>query len=296
MTPVDVFAAHFQLPGVDAETLALDIARIAYPGLAAEPYLDTLDELARLMARHVTHSPAAAASPAVRASWSAHRFLAVFNEDLRFRGDTRSYYAPQNSLMSDVLERRCGLPIMLCVVCGALGRRLGLPVEGMAFPGHFMARLPDERGAWLLDPFHGVVLAPTDAAAYLSRIVGRPVHLTSSDVAPAGAQSIALRILNNLRNAYVRADDITHLRRVLDFQVAVLPQEPELWRERALLQFRLAEYEGASYSVRRYFAVTGRLAVLLESVRPADQPALAEQERQLFELYRRANVALARIN
>jgi regulator of sirC expression with transglutaminase-like and TPR domain len=166
----------------------------------------------------------------------------------------------------------------------------------MAVPWHFMARFHDERGAWLLDPFHGVVLAPADAAAYLSRIVGRPVHLASPAIAPAGSPPIALRILNNLRNAYTLAEDPVHLRRVLDFQVAVLPQEPELWRERALLQFRLAEYEGASYSVRRYFAVTGRLAVLLESVRQADQPALSEQDRQLRELHRQVNLALARSN
>src|SRR5207249_4834592 len=72
-----------------------------------------------------------------------------------FRGNTQDYYDPRNSFLNDVLDRRTGIPISLSVVFIEVTRRLGLPVEGVGFPGHFLVRVAGRRGPILLDPFFG---------------------------------------------------------------------------------------------------------------------------------------------
>ena len=52
-----------------------------------------------------------------------------------------------------MLERRRGIPISLSTVYLALGRRLGLPFEGVGMPGHFLVRLRHLVTPVLLDPF-----------------------------------------------------------------------------------------------------------------------------------------------
>jgi regulator of sirC expression with transglutaminase-like and TPR domain len=57
-----------------------------------------------------------------------------------FTGDTGNYYDPRNSLLPHVLTRRLGIPITLAVVCMEVGRRAGVPIDGVGMPGHFLVR------------------------------------------------------------------------------------------------------------------------------------------------------------
>ncbi|MCP5057765.1 MAG: hypothetical protein GY937_13730 [bacterium] len=50
----------------------------------------------------------------------------------RFHGNTEAYDDPGNSYLHQVLERRTGIPITLCIVTIEIGRRLGIPIHGSA--------------------------------------------------------------------------------------------------------------------------------------------------------------------
>src|SRR5437870_7936733 len=126
---------------------ALEIARIAYPALEPAQYLTKLDELAEgTRARMAGGLPPEAVARAV----GDHLFRTC-----GFRGNTRDYYDPRNSFLNDVLDRRTGIPISLSAVFIEVTRCLGLPVEGVGFPGHFLVRVVGLCGPMLLDPFFG---------------------------------------------------------------------------------------------------------------------------------------------
>ena len=76
-------------------------------------------------------------------------------EDLGFWGNTDEYYDPRNSYLNDVIERKTGIPITLAILYMEIGRRVGLPLEGVSFPGHFLVRLRLRGGMLVLDPFGG---------------------------------------------------------------------------------------------------------------------------------------------
>ena len=57
-----------------------------------------------------------------------------------FRGNQEDYYDPRNSFLNDVIDRKTGIPITLSVLYMEVGRRIGLRVEGVGMPGHFIVK------------------------------------------------------------------------------------------------------------------------------------------------------------
>jgi regulator of sirC expression with transglutaminase-like and TPR domain len=112
--------------------------------------------------------------------------------DLGFHGNSDDYYEPGNSLLSEVIETKRGIPISLAMLYVILGRRAGMQIDGINLPGHFIARY--ER--ILFDPFHaGRILSRPDCEAILAR---QRLKTSSSYFAPASPRLVLMRMLANL--------------------------------------------------------------------------------------------------
>src|SRR5438128_9062937 len=118
---------------------AIDLARTA-PLVAAEsdPSVDVDGELATL------ESWAAELRSRLDPNWNnlqkLARLRAFVFEELGFRGARDDYFSPSNSLLHEVLKRRLGIPLTLAIVMMEVGWRVGIPFEGVGFPGHFLVR------------------------------------------------------------------------------------------------------------------------------------------------------------
>ena len=142
----------------------------------------------------------------------AHAHAVLF-EQMRFRGNVRNYYDPRNSLLPAVLRRRVGLPISLSLVYKAVLERLGLRVEGINAPGHFLVAIHaaemnhhPER-AMLVDPFHGgKVLSRDEAYGRIEEVAGGRVERTDDLLQIATHEQWLLRLLQNLIGAFSRAE------------------------------------------------------------------------------------------
>jgi regulator of sirC expression with transglutaminase-like and TPR domain len=113
---------------LDLGRAALAIARIEHPTLSVELEVARLDALAARCAVGDTGDPQAA----------LERLLAFLFEEERFRGNAEEYYDPRNSCLNDVLDRKLGIPITLSLVTMEVGRRVGVDVDGVSLPGHFI--------------------------------------------------------------------------------------------------------------------------------------------------------------
>ena len=171
---------------IDLGAAALAIAAGEYPDLDIGHYLARLDELAAGL-------PATADAVVTR----------LFHE-LGLRGNETDYYDARNSFLSDVLDRRLGIPITLSVVFLEVSRRVGLGAAGVGFPGHFLVRVGDE----VLDPFHGGVRRTLDGA-----------HPS------VGNRYILNRMLVNLRTIYRRRGDTSREENIAAL-VAALGETP----------------------------------------------------------------------
>src|SRR5690606_19213864 len=161
LTARDRFAAMVLKPepDLDLAAAALQIAAEEYPQLVAGPYLQRLDLLAERVRDRLDNETA----PLV----VLQELNRVLFEEERFRGNAEAYYDPRNSFLNDVLDRRVGIPISLSLVYLEVGWRLGLPLSGVGFPGHFLVRYEGEVVRVLLDPFDGGRLRFEDQAQEL---------------------------------------------------------------------------------------------------------------------------------
>jgi regulator of sirC expression with transglutaminase-like and TPR domain len=241
---------------IDLARACLLIAEDVYPGLDVEGYLGELERLAaRLRARL---APETGAEERVVA---LNRFL--FDE-LGFSGNAEHYYDPRNSYLNEVLDRRTGIPITLCVLYMEIGRRVGLPLEGVSFPGHFLVRLRLRGATLVLDPFSGGdALSEADLRERLQRVIpegstgGVPVAELPLDpfLEPASKRQILARVLRNLKGIYRESDRPQRLLDVLNRTLVVSPEAHNNLRERGLVYQRLECYRAALKDLQDYSAL-----------------------------------------
>ncbi|MBX2999195.1 MAG: transglutaminase family protein [Caldilineaceae bacterium] len=246
MNYLNAFAQELNTPSPQLERLALIIGGIDDLSLDIEIYLEQIENLARQVKRRM---PVSAHGCTV-----IEALLSILRDEMDFRGNVANYYEPANSFLHRVLDRRLGLPITLSVLYMVIGRRLGIRLEGMGFPGHFMLRYEDEEGSWLLDPFYGRVVYATMAEEYLAQVLQQRIDFQYPlDIYRVTTHSLILRLLNNLRTVYLANEVYDQATEVLNFMVMVAPEEDTLWRERALLRFQSGQFLGAESDLRHFF-------------------------------------------
>jgi regulator of sirC expression with transglutaminase-like and TPR domain len=235
----------------DVAELALLIARDEYPSLDVEAELAELGAMAHELRPRLLGPLAARVA-------SLSRYL--FHEQ-GFEGDQRDYYDPRNSYLNEVMDRRTGIPITLAVLYMAIGRRIGLPLEGVSFPGHFLVRLRLRGGMLVLDPFdRGTPLGADDLRERLRRVVpkglaeGVPVHELPLEqfLEPATPRQIVARVLRNLKAIYRETDKPERLLEVLNRMLVVAPDASAELRDRGLVYQRLECYRAALQDLSGY--------------------------------------------
>ena len=174
-------------------------------------------------------------------------------DDLGFAGDHRDYYSPSNSLLHEVMKRRRGVPLTLAIVFMELGWRVGIPFEGVGFPGHFLVRLTGEPGDLLLDPFtHGTSIHEDDCRRMLLDASGGRLEFSDRYVASVSKRAMIVRLLHNLKGAYLRAGDDAGALGAVERLLLIRPRDLDEVRDRGLLLYRLKRYGAAFEALQAY--------------------------------------------
>ncbi|MCY7312127.1 MAG: SirB1 family protein [Pseudoxanthomonas sp.] len=227
---------------------ALLIARDEYPDLDADLY----DTLVQAHAEHLrTEIDAIEPWPMKMAAINRHLF-----EELGYTGNHDEYYDPRNSYLNEVFERRLGNPISLAMVQMEVARRLGVPLDGVSFPGHFLVRLPVDDGILVMDPFNGGRPLGADelrerAKPHLGGDVpddNALMHILD----PASHRAILIRMLRNLHGVYAERDEWDRAARSADRVLKLSPEQPEALRDRGLAYLNMDYKQGARHDLARY--------------------------------------------
>jgi regulator of sirC expression with transglutaminase-like and TPR domain len=184
----------------DAEAAALLLARWLDPLLDRERITSQLDRLAQPLRGTLPTSPTRAGYR--REAHALREWLAIAKG---FRGNVEDYYAPENSLLPNVLEKRRGLPLTLSMVYLFVARRLGAPLYGIGLPGHFIVRYGDDANGIFIDPYNqGALMTHADCRRWL---VQQNVPWREEILRPISDHAMIERMLRNLVNAYSTVGD-----------------------------------------------------------------------------------------
>lgn len=234
-----------ELPLLDT---ALLIARDEYPQLDAGFYIEQVRRYATDL------------QPYVKDDLDLPSQLTAINrylfEEQGFAGNHTHYDDPRNSYLNEVFDRKLGIPISLAVVQIELMRKLGLALDGISFPGHFLVRLPVDDGILVMDPFNKG--RPVSVEELKERATPHMNGHPPDDqelyqiLAPATHRMILSRMLRNLKGLYVEAGDWERVARTADRLLKISNDNSDALRDRGLAYLELGYAKGAREDLARY--------------------------------------------
>ena len=227
---------------------ALLVAACEYPGLDVSACLERLAQLGVDL------------SLRLRPDISVANKIIMLNrylfDELGFRANSDDYYDPRNSFLNDVLERKLGIPLTLAIIYMEIGRHIGLPLQGVSFPGHFLVRCALREGAVILDPYaRGVSLGVDDLKARLAAM-GRAAVPSRSVVAAmltaASNHDMLGRLLRNLKAIYTQRKDWLKALAIADHIIFLSPTHAVEYRDRGLFYQHLECFRAALFDLQSY--------------------------------------------
>lgn len=184
---------------IDLEEASFRLASTEYPATEMSRYRIILDELAA----EVRLVMASEGNPSEIRALST-----VLHERHRFRGNSNRYYEAENTYLNRVLERKVGVPITLSLLYLLVGKRLGMQINGVALPGHFIISWQNQ----FFDPFsHGRLL---NQKACCQIVEGRGHEFRPEHLNPATPIQVLSRMLMNLARVYELEEDRPRLSRI----------------------------------------------------------------------------------
>ncbi len=247
LSPRSRFGALVRLPDreVPLAEAALWIAAEEYPQLTPLAYLRRLDLLAERVRDRLNEETA----PLL----VLQEMNAVLYEQEGFRGNVEAYYDPRNSYLNDVLDRRLGIPITLSIVYLEVGWRLGLPLTGVQFPGHFLVRFEGEAMRVTVDPFQrGRLRFDDDLQPLLDRLYGGMVRMRDDFLREASRKAMLVRLLMNLKSVHVNTRDDVRALAAVDRILMIRPGAADEIRDRGMLLARSGRVDEAIAELEQY--------------------------------------------
>jgi regulator of sirC expression with transglutaminase-like and TPR domain len=179
------------------------------------------------------------------------RIHGVLYVETGFRGPRAAeYHDIRNSQLDVVVTRRIGLPIALAAIELEVGWRLGLRLQGVGLPGHFIIRAPN---GTLVDPAAGGrSLTPDDCQALLKHALGDRLLFHPRLLRTAGRREILARMLRNIRSLHLSRRDWPAALSAVELLSVVEPTESDHGRDRALLLGRMGRFTQAIDGLSHY--------------------------------------------
>lgn len=181
-----------------------------------------------------------------------------FYDELGFAANTNDYVHPDNSYLHRVVHTRLGIPISLAVLWLELAAAMGLPAQGVSFPGHFLVKVALEEGLVVQDPLTGQGMTLAALGEWLEPF-REAWHLKGEDMPPvhlflqaAESRLILERMLHNLRLSHAQQGDVCQQLNVLQRLLVLSPQDWVLYRDRGRLYAEQGQRRAALEDLQTY--------------------------------------------
>jgi regulator of sirC expression with transglutaminase-like and TPR domain len=237
---------------------ALLIARQQYPKLDTAKYKNKVDHMVSEAVKRLS-----VVSSKIEKIKELNQF---FFMELGFHGNESDYFDPRNSYISDVLDRKEGIPISLSTIYLVLGWAAGCPLHGINFPGHFLVEWhessQDLSQNTYIDIFHGgKTLTPENLQERLNKNLGSEQKLEAVfHLQSAGIRGILHRTLNNLKAIHASQGLTNRALWETEWMLLLKSNDWNSLRDKGLFSYSLGRYEAAKECLEIYLEKTGKPA------------------------------------
>jgi regulator of sirC expression with transglutaminase-like and TPR domain len=197
---------------------ALILAEFHYPELDSTIVLQKIEKLKRDIWLELNEE--------FTALEKIHILNHVFYKIYRFTGNKTNISQPQNSLISDLMDKRQGNSVILGILYQEIAQSLELPVHGVNLPENFILSylnseqmLSDTRVLFYINPFNnGIVFTREDIDVFISQL---ELDQNQNYYEPCIPENTIVRLMNELVQSYEllgeaqKKSDLNQLIRVL---------------------------------------------------------------------------------
>ena len=223
---------------IDLAETALLLAALDDPSVDLVPYRQHLDLLASDIGATTRHgSGLIECIDALRA---------VVYTTHGYSGDRRSYDDIQNANLIRVIDRRCGIPVSLGIICIHAWRVQGWAAAGIHSPAHFLIQVSTTGELAILDPFHQA--RQLDDSNLHERFTAAQEDSTENamnGVVPVSNREILLRLQNNIRIRARQRDDTALALQITESMLVLAKDAPVFRLEIAALKAKAGEIKAA---------------------------------------------------
>ncbi len=252
----ELFKAYVLRPDMEWDMAegALLVATQEHPSLDREKYL--------AMVRDLIAQTKTRLKPLSTKQEKIEALNELFFQQNGFHGDVDDYYDPRNSYLSDVLERKQGIPISLSILYLLMAWGADCPLLGINFPGHFLvewreAPLEFHKSIYV-DVFNkGKILTVEDLQALLNKNSGSEQKLEPVfHLQAAGVRGILHRMLGNLKAIHAAQGLVDRALWAAEWMILLKSNDWNSLRDKGLFLFSMGEYDESEKCLEEYLDKT----------------------------------------
>lgn len=236
---------------VNILNVAMAFSALAHPGINTDRYFNHVSKLVTdVSARHAALIEAGAADDA---GTQLAALKHILGDREGYAGDDERYDDLQNADLISVIDRRKGMPITLCVLYIYIGRKCGWAVEGLNFPGHFLARVDHASVRLIFDPFASCDVMEAPALRQLIKDVRGPnAELLADYYRPCSNREILLRLQNNIKLRMIEGEDYKGALQSVEWMRMMAPNDYRLLLDAGVLYAKTGQGHPAAAALEEY--------------------------------------------
>lgn len=194
MKPRDAFLDCLTRTPIPLFEASIWIAAEHDPQLDIKRCMESIGDLARTLGATVPDGASAEQAQALVRELITHGYAMDDDRPL----------TPAAALLDRVLERKRGQPLSIAIIALECAWRVGLPLEGVGFPGYFLLRAPGADHC--LDPCSGRRLYTSECRALLRMQAGPRAELSAAHLKALTPGEMLTRLSRNLRELHRHAN------------------------------------------------------------------------------------------
>lgn len=251
---------------------SLWIARIDDPELSIDAYLESLKEIKEELLVRI--------EPEMSPQDRLRELNKYLYEENGFHGSRTDYYHRANSYLNRVIDDREGIPLTLSILYLDLASALGVELQGVGLPGHFLLQWNDDEKIRWIDAFdRGRAIERNEVQELGRETTG---YWDDAFLNPVTNQQMLVRLLSNLRSIAESEKATVDLENYVEALLVLEPNSAAYRGMRAVLRFEAG----------RLTAAIADLDWVLENPPPGIDIAAIMQMRRQFAERRKAERAV----